>query len=74
MTTPDFILKLREKAGHDLLWLVGGPPACWTHSSKTSQAEFMCYNLTFAAKEGRSPTLSWENGPLSCDFFRRGTP
>ena len=23
MTTPDFILKLREKAGHDLLWLVG---------------------------------------------------
>ena len=29
---------------------------------------------TFAAKEGRSPTLSWENGPLSCDFFRRGTP
>ena len=33
-----------------------------------------CNNLTFAAKEGRSPTLSWENGPLSCDFFRRGTP
>ena len=23
MTTPDFILKLREKAGRDLLWLVG---------------------------------------------------
>lgn len=23
MTTPDFILKLREKIGHDLLWLVG---------------------------------------------------
>lgn len=23
MTTPDLILKLREKAGHDLLWLVG---------------------------------------------------
>lgn len=23
MTTQDFILKLREKAGHDLLWLVG---------------------------------------------------
>ncbi len=23
MTTPDFILKLREEAGHDLLWLVG---------------------------------------------------
>lgn len=23
MTTPDFILKLRKKAGHDLLWLVG---------------------------------------------------
>ena len=23
MTTPDFILKLREKAGHVLLWLVG---------------------------------------------------
>ena len=23
MTMPDFILKLREKAGRDLLWLVG---------------------------------------------------
>lgn len=23
MTAPDFILKLREKAGHDLLWLAG---------------------------------------------------
>ena len=32
MMTPDFILKLREKAGHDLLWLVGGPPACWTRA------------------------------------------
>ena len=26
MTAPDFILKLREKAGHDLLWL--GVTAC----------------------------------------------
>ena len=28
MPTPEFILKLREKIGHDPLWLVTGA-SCW---------------------------------------------